>query len=282
MGTGALPAEALPTIVIRPTRGWSKLGLADVWEYRELLYFLLWREVKGRYRQMAFGPLWIIIAPLIQMVIFSLIFGRLAGLPSEGVPYPIFVYVALLPWQFFANATRRSSGSLLEQKHIISKVYFPRLIIPLAAILSSFIDFLVASVILLGMMLYYRSALSWAVLTLPLFLLLAAATALAVGLWLAGLAVKFHDVSIGLGFGIDVLKFLTPVAYSATLIPAQWQTLYGLNPMAIVVEGFRWALLGTGSPPGWPALLSASLVLLALITGAFNFRRTERTIVDLI
>jgi lipopolysaccharide transport system permease protein len=200
-----------PTIIIEPSRGWASLGLRDVWEYRELLYFLLWREVKGRYRQMAFGPLWIIFAPLIQMVIYSVIFGSFARLPSEGVPYPIFTYVALLPWQFFANATRKSANSLLNQKHIIAKVYFPRLVIPISAVLSSLVDFLASFVVLIGMMLVYRVGFSWRFLTLPVFLLFAATTALAVGLWLAGLAVKFHDVAIGLGFAIDVWKYITPM-----------------------------------------------------------------------
>lgn len=271
-----------PVIEIKPTRGWGALGLRDVWEYRELLYFLLWREVKGRYRQMAFGPLWIILAPLIQMFIYSIIFGSLAKLPSEGVPYPIFTYVALLPWQFFANAARTSAGSLVSQQHVISKVYFPRLVIPLSAVLSSLVDFLASFLVLVLMMLVYRVPVTWQVLTLPLFLLLAAMTALGMGLWLAGLAVKFHDVAIGLGFALDIWKYLTPVVYSATLVPAQWQTLYRLNPMTTVIEGFRWALLGTGTPPDATVGIAAALVTLLVITGMFYFRRTERTIVDMI
>ena len=274
--------QSPPTVVIQPTRGWASLGLADVWEYRELLYFLLWREVKGRYRQMAFGPLWIIIAPLIQMVIFSFVFGTLARLPSEGVPYPIFTYVALLPWQFFANAARNSAGSLLSQQHVIAKVYFPRLVIPLSTVLSAFVDFLASFVVLIGMMLVYRIPPSWAVLTLPLFVLLAGATALAVGLWLAGLSVKYHDVSIAVGFGITIWQYLTPVAYSATLVPEAWRWLYRLNPLYAVVEGFRWALLGTGSPPDWSLVISVGFVTVLLVTGAFYFRRTERTIVDVL
>lgn len=281
MASTASTAEA-PVIVIEPSRGWAALGLRDVWEYRELLFFLLWREVKGRYRQMAFGPLWIIIAPLINMFIFSLIFGQLAKLPSEGVPYPIFTYVALLPWQFFARAARSSADSLLSQKHVIAKVYFPRLVIPISSVLSAFVDFLASFVVLVGMMVFYQVAPSWRMLTLPLFLLLAAAADLGVGLWLAGLAVKFHDVAIGLDFATRVWQYLTPVAYSATLIPEQWQTLYRLNPMTSVVEGFRWALLSTGQAPDWTIAFSTGLVLVLLITGAFYFRRTERTIVDVI
>jgi len=271
-----------PTVIIEPTRGWASLGLRDVWEYRELLYFLLWREVKGRYRQMAFGPLWIIIAPLIQMVILSFVFGTLARLPSEGVPYPIFTYVALLPWQFFANAARNSAGSLLSQQHVIAKVYFPRLVIPLSTVLSAFVDFLASFVVLIGMMIIYRITPTWAVLTLPLFVLLAGATALAVGLWLAGLAVKYHDVSIAVGFGITIWQYLTPVAYSATLVPEAWRWLYRLNPLYAVVEGFRWALLGTAAPPDWSLAVAVGLVTMLLVTGAFYFRRTERTIVDVL
>jgi lipopolysaccharide transport system permease protein len=276
-----VPGEA-PTTVIKPSRGWSALGLDDVWEYRELLFFLLWREVKGRYRQMAFGPLWIILAPLIQMLIYSVIFGELAKLPSEGVPYPIFTYVALLPWQFFANATRLSANSLVSQKHVIAKVYFPRLVIPISAVLSSFVDFLASFVVLIGMMVLFRVPPTWNVLYLPLFLLLTAATALAIGLWLAGLAVKFHDVAIGLGFAIDIWKYLTPVVYSASLVPPRWQTLYRLNPMTTVIQGFRWALLDVGSVPDTTALIPIGIVLVLLVTGAFYFRRTERTIVDMI
>jgi lipopolysaccharide transport system permease protein len=271
-----------PTTVIRPSRGWGALGLEDVWEYRELLFFLLWREVKGRYRQMAFGPLWIMLVPLADMVIFSVIFGSFAKLPSEGVPYPIFTYVALLPWQLFANATQKSAESLLSQRHVISKVYFPRLVIPLAAVGSALVDFLASFVVLAGMMLLYRVDVTWAAASLPLFLALAGATSLAIGLWLAGLAVKFHDVGLGVRYGIQVWKYVTPVAYSATLVPERWQALYRLNPMAGVVQGFRWALLGAGQAPDWTTAVSAGAVLVLLVAGAYYFRRTERTIVDMI
>jgi lipopolysaccharide transport system permease protein len=271
---------SVPTVVIQPTRGWASLGLADVWEYRELLYFLLWREVKGRYRQMAFGPLWIIISPLIQMVIFSVLLGGLANLPSQGVPYPIFTYVGLLPWQFFANAVRQSSGSLVSQKQVIAKVYFPRLIIPISSVLSAFVDFAASFVVLLGMMVVYRIMPTWAILALPFYLLLAAALGLAIGMWLAGLAVKYYDVNLAVGFGLDIWKYLTPVVYSVTVIPEQWQTLYWLNPMAVVIEGFRWALLGTSGPPAWSIVVATVLTLALLVSGAFYFRRSERNIVD--
>jgi lipopolysaccharide transport system permease protein len=270
----------LPDLVIRPTKGWGSLGLRDIWEFRELLYLLTWREVKGRYRQMAFGPLWMIMAPLIQMVIFSLLFGVLFQLPSDGVPYPIFTYVALLPWMLFANSARNAAGSLVSQQQLIAKVYFPRLIIPLSQAISALVDFAFSFVILLGMMLVYRIVPSWQMLALPAYLLLALVTALAVGLWLATISVKFRDVLIVLGFVISAWQYATPVAYSASLVPAQWLWLYNLNPMTVVVEGFRWALLGTGRAPIPTDLLVAGVMVLLMITGAYYFRRTERTIVD--
>lgn len=275
-------AGPTPTLVIAPSRGWGRLGLREVWEYRELLYFLLWREVNGRYRQMAFGPLWIIISPLVQMVVFSIVFGTFARLPSDGLPYPIFTYVALLPWQFFANGLRQSAQSLLSQQNLIAKVYFPRLIIPISTVLSALVDFLASFVVLILMMVIYRIVPTWALLTLPLFTLLAGALALGVGLWLAGLAVKFHDVAIALGFGVTIWQYLTPVAYSASIVPAQWLWLYQLNPMYAVIEGFRWALLGTANLPAWTVVWSAGVAATLLVTGAFAFRRTERTIVDVL
>lgn len=285
MEAKAIPSEeqpGTPVTVIQPSKGLAALGLDDVWEYRELLFFLLWREVKGRYRQMAFGPLWIILVPLVDMVIFSVVFGRFARLPSEGIPYPIFTYVALLPWQFFANATQKSAESLLSQKHVISKVYFPRMVIPISAVGSALVDFLASFVVLAGMILFYGVDLTWAALTLPLFLLLTAATSLGIGLWLASLAVKFHDVALGVRYGVQVWKYVTPVAYSATLVPERWQSLYRLNPMTGVVQGFRWALLGAGQAPDWTTAASAAAVAVLLVTGAYYFRRTERTIVDMI
>jgi len=273
-------AAPVPTLVIQPTRGWGSLGLRDIWEFRELLSVLTWREIKGRYRQMAFGPLWMLGAPLIQMVIFSLLFGRVFQLPSDGVPYPIFTYVALLPWMMFANAARNAAGSLVSQQQLIAKVYFPRLIIPLSQVISALIDFLMSFIILIGMMLFFRILPDWRLLTLPIYLLLAAVTALAVGLWLATLSVKFRDVLIMLGFLIMAWQYATPVAYSASLIPPQWLWLYNLNPMTVVVNGFRWALLGTGAGPALSDLAVAGVVTILAILGAYYFRRTERTIVD--
>ena len=285
MQTTLTPIESpieIPTTIIAPTRGWTSLGLRDVWEYRELLYFLLWREVQGNYRQMALGPLWMLINPVMQMIIYTLIFSVIAKLPSEGIPYPVFTFVALLPWQFFVTAASRATGSLRSQQHIISKIYFPRLVIPLSGMLAALVDFAMSFVILIIMLLIYRVPVSWQLVYLPLFLLLAGVTGLAIGLWLACLAIKFHDVSVALGHVLNVWKYATPVAYSITLIPERWQFLYRLNPMTVVVEGFRWALLGTGSPPGVSILIPVGAVLVLLITGAFYFRRTERTIVDVI
>lgn len=270
------------TVIIEPARGLRSLGLQDLWSARELLYFMLWRDVKGNYRQMAFGPLWMLIQPLVMMLIFTGIFGQLANLPSEGVPYPLFTYVALLPWQLFATGTRQSAQSLVSQQNVISKVYFPRLIIPVSAVMAAVVDFLSSLVILVGMLLFYRVQIGWQLLALPAFIVLAGVTALAVGLWLAGLAVKYRDVLLGLGFLITVWQYLTPVAYSATLVPERLRSLYMLNPMAVTVQGFRWSLLGIGDPPGWPAAASCLLVAALLVGGLITFRRTERTIVDLL
>ena len=269
-------------IIIERTQGLTSLGLKDVWEYRDLLFFLLWRELKGRYCQMALGPLWLIIAPLGQMIIYSVLLGVVARLPSEGIPYALFVYVGLLPWQFFANTTRQTADSLVNQRAVIAKIYFPRLIIPLVSVLAGMVDFL-ASLIVLGiMMLFFRIAPSWTFVTIPFFLIVATMLGLGIGLWLAGLNVKFRDTTIGLGFALEALRFLSPVVYSASLIPERWQVLYHLNPLTTVIEGFRWAMLGAGTVPDWAAAWTAIVALLVLISGAFYFRHTERTIVDIL
>lgn len=268
--------------MIQRTRGWGKLALHDVWEYRELLWFLTSRDIKGRYRQMALGPLWIIIRPLIHMVIFSVIFGALAKLPSDGLPYPVFTYTALLPWTYFAGAASQSVGSLVSQMHVISKVYFPRLVVPLSAVLSGLLDLFVSFIVLFGMMAYYGFVPDLAVLTLPLYILMGTATALGVGLWGATLAVRFRDLQFAITYGIQVWMYATPVAYTAKLIPERWQVLYQLNPMYWVIEGFRWALLGKGHAPDLLMLVPMGFVVLLVISGAFVFRRTERTIVDLL
>lgn len=266
--------------VIRPERGWVALRLAELWAYRDLLYLLVWRDIRSRYRQMALGPLWIVLQPLMTIVIFSLVFGEFAKIPSDGIPYPIFAYTALLPWQLFATATTKSSESLVSNIHLVSKVYFPRMIVPIAAVFVSLADFSISFGILLLMMLFYGIYPNLAVLTLPFFLLLAVATALAVGLWLASLSVKFRDVALAVTYLIQLWFYATPIIYSTNLVPEKWRAIYRLNPMAQVVEGFRWALLGNRQTPDWTLVLSIVLVIGLLISGAFYFRQTEGSIVD--
>ena len=267
-------------IEIQPPRLKNSVNFHDLWEFRELLFFLLWREVQGRYRQMAFGPLWIILQPIITVAIFSMVFGGLAQLPSEGIPYPIFVYAALLPWMLFSNSMRNAAQSLVSQQNLITKVFFPRLIIPVSAMLSALVDFLASFLVLALILLFCRIFPGWQIMMLPLLTLFVVVLALGIGLWLACLAVKFHDVSIALGFAATVWQYLTPVAYSASLIPGKWQLLYRLNPMVSLIDCFRWALLGTAFPPAWSVIISCVLSLALLISGVFYFCRTEQTIAD--
>lgn len=267
---------------IQPSKGWARLDLREIWEYRDLLWFHTLKEVKGKYRQMALGPLWIVLQPIINMIIFTLIFGKIAKLPSEGIPYPIFTYVALLPWALFQNSCEFSSNSLVSQMHIISKIYFPRLIIPIASTMSWLVDFSLSFVVLLVIMLFYGFIPGWQIIFLPLFLILSIAFALGIGFCTASLAVQFRDIKFVVTHGLRVFMYLTPVAYSGSLIPENWQWLYQLNPMYWVVEGFRWSLLGTSVGPTWDMVFPCLLTIALLITGAFMFRRTERTIVDLL
>jgi lipopolysaccharide transport system permease protein len=275
-------AQGVPPVIIEPSRGWVSLRLWELWAYRELLAFLVWRDLKVRYKQTILGVAWVIIQPLMTMVIFSIVFGRLARLPSDGVPYPIFTYAALLPWGFFAGALNRSSGSLVYSSALITKVYCPRLIIPLAAAAGGVVDFAIAFMILLGMMAFYGIAPTAAILTLPLFLLLALVTALGVGLWLSALNVRYRDVGHAIPFLVQIWLYATPVAYSSSLIPERWRSLYGLNPMAGVVEGFRWALLDTRWQPGPLIGFSVAVALVLLISGAFYFRRMEKAFADVV
>lgn len=269
-------------IYIKPSTGWSALDLGELWRYRELFYFLTTRDIKGRYRQMALGPLWILLKPLLNMVVFSVIFGGLADLPSNGIPYPVFTYTALLPWTFFSTAASTAAGSLVTRLNLISKVYFPRLLIPVSAIFSGLIDLAFSFIVLLGMLLYYGIAPSFAWLLLPLYTLLAAASALAVGLWAATLSVRFRDTRYAVSHGLQIWMYASPVAYTAELVPEHWQFLYQLNPLYWVIEGYRWALLGQGTPGADHMWISVALVLVGLVSGAYVFRRTERSIVDLI
>ena len=270
-----------PVLTIQPTKGWGRLGLRDIWEYRDLLYFLLWRDVKGRYKQMALGPLWIVLHPILNMAIFTVIFGMVAKLPTDGAPYPVFAYTALLPWTYCSSAVMGAANSLLSHRHLITKVYFPRLIVPIVSVLSGLIDFAISFCILLGMMVWFGYMPGWQIITLPMFLLLAAMTALAVGLWSATWIVHYHDVAEVLGYLLRGWMYATPVVYAVSMIPERWRGVYRLNPMTNVIEGFRWALLKTGTPPDRFFWLSVLLVAPLLISGAYYFRRAERTIVDI-
>ena len=276
------PDAPVPTIVITPAKGWTSLNLADVWAYRELLYFLTWRDIKVRYKQTALGAAWAVLQPFMTMVVFSLFFGRLAGIPSEGVPYPVFTYAALVPWTFFANGVTLSSQSMVGNSNLITKVYFPRLIVPVAAVVSGLVDFGIAMVVLLGMMVFYGIVPTWQVITLPAFLLLAFVTSLGVGLWLSALNVKYRDIRYIVPFLMQFWLFATPIAYPSTLLNEPWRTIYGLNPMVGVVEGFRWALLDTRTAPGLTTLLSAVAAFGLLVTGAYYFRRMEKTFADVV
>ncbi|MBC8029387.1 MAG: ABC transporter permease [Pyrinomonadaceae bacterium] len=272
---------SLPTFSIDPPSGWTSLGLRELWDYRELLYFLTWRDVKVRYKQTALGAAWAIIQPVFMMLVFSLFFGRLAKMPSDGIPYPIFTFCALLPWQLFAHALTESSNSLVANERLITKVYFPRLVVPIAAVLGGLVDFGVAFVILLAMMAYYSIVPTVAIVALPGFIVLAIMTALAVGLWLSALNVKYRDVRYTINFLIQFWLFATPIAYPSSLVPEPWRALYGLNPMAGVVEGFRWALLGS-NPPGAMLWVSIAVVILLLVGGLYYFRRMEQQFADVV
>lgn len=254
--------------------------MSELWHYRELIFFLTWRDISVRYKQTVLGAAWAIIQPFFTMLVFSLFFGRLGKMPSDGLPYPLFVYCALLPWQLFAYSLMESGNSLVANERLITKVYFPRLIIPLTAALAGLIDFTIALTVLLGMMVFYRIIPTPALWTFPLFVFLTLLTALGVGLWLSALNVQYRDVRYIIPFVIQLWLFATPIAYPASLIPENWRVLYGINPMAGVVEGFRWALLGTGNAPGPLLAISALVALVLFISGMYYFRRVERTFAD--
>ena len=277
-----LRAKSNHVTVIEPAHGWPTINFQELRQYGDLFYFLVWRDIKVRYKQTAIGAAWAIIQPFFTMVVFSLFFGQLAKIPSEGVPYPIFSYTALLPWTFFANAMSQSSNSLVGSANLISKVYFPRLIIPCSAVLTGLVDFALAFVVLIGMMVYYGIYPSWNVLWLPAFLLLALAAALGVGLWLSALNVEYRDVRYVIPFLTQIWLFATPVIYPSSLLHGYWKMLLGLNPMTGVIEGFRWALLGTGSVSVEMLGISILTTATLLVTGAFYFRRMERTFADIV
>jgi lipopolysaccharide transport system permease protein len=284
----ALPAKAqrlappADLVRIRPSSGWRALDLKELWRYRELLWFLALRDIKLRYKQTALGVAWAVLQPLLTMFVFTIFFGLLAKVPSDGLPYPLFVLAALLPWQLFAYALTQSSNSLVAEQRLITKVYFPRLIVPLASVISGIADFAVAFVLVLGMMAWYQVPLSLTLLAVPPLVVLAVATALAIGLWLAALNVQYRDVRYTVPFLTQLWMFASPVAYPSSLVPEAYRPLYGLNPMAGVIEGFRWALLGQEEPPVGLMLVSSLTVLALLIAGMYYFRRLERQFADIV
>jgi len=278
------PALAAPVIRIEPSKGWVSLKLADLWEYRELLYFLTWRDLKVRYKQTALGAAWAVLQPLMTMCVFSLFFGKLAKMPSDGLPYPLFSLAGLVPWTFFAFGLSQSANSLVTSQSLIKKVHFPRLVIPISSVIAGTVDFAIAFVLLLGMMAFYGIIPGMATLLLPAFVLLAFVTSLGVGLWLSALNVEYRDVKYLVPFLTQFWMFATPIAYPSSLLDKYplWKTLYGLNPMAGVVEGFRWALLGVKTAPGPIVFASCAAALAILVTGAFYFRRMEKTFADIV
>ena len=274
--------DALPEIVFTPPTGWPGLNLRELWEFRDLLYFLVWRDIKVRYKQTVLGVGWAVLQPLLTMVVFSIFFGVLGRMSSEGLPYPVFFYAALVPWSYFAACVRRSSESLVGSGSLISKVYFPRLILPLASVLSSLVDFGFSFVVLLVLMVFYRMAPTPAVLLLPAYLLLAMITGLGAGLWLSALNVRYRDFRFVVPFMIQTWFFVTPIIYPSSVVPEPWHTWYGLNPMVGVVEGFRQALLSTTTTPGPIVWVSALVSVILLLSGVYFFRRMEHTFADVV
>ncbi len=282
MNNDSAVQSSAPVTIIQPPRGWVSLSLNELWEYRELLYFLVWRDIKVRYKQTVLGAAWAVLQPVMTMVVFSLFFGMLAKIPSDGVPYPLFAYAALVPWTFFAYAMSQSADSLVGSANLIKKVYFPRLIIPLASVMAGLVDFAIAFVVLIGMLLAYGIMPTIHVVWLPMLVLLALITALGVGLWLSALNVRYRDVRYTLPFLTQFWLFATPIAYPSSLLPENWKLLYALNPMVGVVEGFRWALLGTQTRPGSMVIASAIAAFALLAAGLLYFRRMEETFADII
>jgi len=269
-------------LIIRPSRGWVPIDIFAVWERRGLLYFLVWRDIKIRYKQTFLGAAWVILQPFLIMLVFSIVFGFLAKVPSDGIPYPVFMFCALVPWQLVANSFADAGNSFAANQSLITKVYFPRLIIPLAAVLARLVDFAFALLVLLGMLFYYDLTLGKSLWALPFFVLLALAIGLGVGLWLSSLGLRYRDVRQMIPFFIQIWFFSSPIAYSASLIPENWRAIYNINPMIGIIEGFRWALLGKGNMAGQSLTLSMATVALVLVTGLLYFRRVERTVADVV
>ena len=271
------------TIVLKPPSGWTSLNLGDLWRYRELVYFMTWRDLKVRYKQTVLGASWAILRPFMTMVVFSIFFGNLAKVPSDGLPYPIFSYTALLPWELFVTALTVASRSLVVNSNMITKVYFPRIILPISSILAGLVDFFIALLVLIGMMIYYGVHPGQEIWTLPLFLIMALITAIGVGLWLSALNVQYRDIGYITPFLTQFWLFITPIAYPASLVPGRWRLLFALNPMTGVVDGFRWALLGNQqSAPNSMWIVSSLIAVGILSSGLFYFRRMERTFADIL
>jgi lipopolysaccharide transport system permease protein len=279
---GAAKRPEYPVVRIEARRGWLALDLGELWAYRDLVYFFIWRDIKVRYKQTAIGAAWAILQPVLTMMVFSLFFGKLARIPSQGLPYPIFYYTALLPWMYFATAMQSATNVVVEQQRVITKIYFPRVVLPIAAVLAGLLDFAISFAVLLALMAYYRMAPTGAVIWLPLFTLLAVFTALGVGLWLSALNALYRDVRYVVPFLIQFWLFASPVAYPSSLVPEKWRWLYGLNPMAGVIEGFRWALTGHGQPPGILLAASSVAVVLLVLTGLVYYHAMEGTIADVV
>ena len=272
--------EDIPVFEIQPTSGWRLLDPRELWSYRELVYFLTWRDIKVRYKQTALGIIWAVLQPLSMMVVFSVFFRRFAGVSSEGIPYPLFTLTALLPWQLFSRAITESTSSLVTDQKLITRVYFPRIIVPISSTLAALVDFLITSVLLAGLIIWYGIPLHSQILWVPFFLILMMVTALGVGFWLSALNVEYRDVAYTIPFLNQFWFFLTPVVYSSAVVPEKWRTLYGLNPLAGVIEGFRWAVLGSGETPSPMVGISTLISAFLFITGIIWFRRRERTFVD--
>jgi lipopolysaccharide transport system permease protein len=272
----------VPVLRIAPPRGWFHLNLGELWQYHELLYFFVWRDIKIRYKQTVVGAAWAVIQPLMTMAVFSLFFGRLAKIPSNGLPYPIFYFSALLPWMYFSGALQNATTVVVEQQRVITKVYFPRLVLPLSAVVAGLVDFAIGFVVILVMMAYYRIVPGRAIFFFPLFLLMAVLTALGVGLFLSALNAIYRDVRYMLPFLVQFWMFASPVAYPSSLVPERWRWLYELNPMAGVIDGFRWSLTGKGQPPGILLAVSASMVVLLVAAGTVYFQKMEGTIADVV
>ncbi len=276
-----MPVE-IRTLRIAPPQGWLNVDWKELWGARELLYFFVWRDIKVRYKQTAIGAAWAVIQPFMTMVVFSLFFGKLAKIPSHGLPYPVFYYSALLPWTYFAGALQQATSVVVDQQHVITKVYFPRLVLPLSAVASGLLDFAISFLVFVGIMVWYQIKPGPAVFLFPLFLLLAILTALGVGLWLSALMALYRDVRYVVPFLVQFWLFASPVAYPSSLVPERWRWLYGLNPMAGVIEGFRWSLTGHGQPPTLLLAASSGAVLFLVLGGMLFFQRMEGTIADVV